>query len=134
MAIGRLRRGPEAGTDISPRLSRPDYLAQTISPGCKPLELHRQLGDLLQRGGLATVVQREIRLPLGRRFRRVGAMMETNFLALFAGLKGLIVAMGITTPEIFDSTVQEAMAEMERGSPAGVLYISYGLRSDRYDC
>ena len=61
-------------------------------------------------------------------------MMETNFLALFAGLKGLIVAMGITTPEIFDSTVQEAMAEMERGSPAGVLYISYGLRSDRYDC
>jgi ubiquinone/menaquinone biosynthesis C-methylase UbiE len=88
----------------------------------------RQIGELLRQGGLARVEQREIRLPLGRRFGRVGGMMETNFLALFEGVKGLVVAMGITTQEIFEQTMREAVAEMQRGSPAAVLYIAYGQR------
>ncbi|PWT77328.1 MAG: hypothetical protein C5B60_02970, partial [Chloroflexi bacterium] len=88
----------------------------------------RQIGGMLRQGGLANVYQREIRLPLGRRFGRVGAMMETNFMALFQGVKGLVVAMGIATPSEYEAALQEAVREMERGNPAGVLYIAYGQR------
>lgn len=88
----------------------------------------RQIGVMLQRAEMANVMQREIRLPLGRQFGRVGAMMETNFLALFEGVKGLVIAMGIATQAEYEATLQEAIREIDRGSPAGVLYIAYGQR------
>jgi hypothetical protein len=83
---------------------------------------------MLQRGRMANVMEREIHLPLGRRFGRVGVMMETNFMPLFQGVKGLVVAMGIATEGEYEAALQEAIREMERGSPAGVLYIAYGQR------
>lgn len=105
-----------------------DWIYEAVGRRGIDVNMCRQIGELLRYGGLAGVAQREIRLPLGKRFGRVGGMMETNFLALFEGVKGLVVAMGITTQEDFEEAVREAVTEMERGSPEGVLYIAYGQR------
>lgn len=93
------------------------------------VELCSHIGEMLTQAGLTRVTQREIRLPLGRRHGRVGAMMETNHLALFESLKGLIVATGITTAQSFEEMMALARADIARGDARVVFYIADGQRS-----
>jgi ubiquinone/menaquinone biosynthesis C-methylase UbiE len=93
------------------------------------VQLCSHIGEMLTQGGMAGVTQREIRLPLGRKFGRLGTMMETNHLALFESLKGLIVATGIAaSDEAFEQTLATARSEIAERDARIVFYLADGQR------
>lgn len=86
------------------------------------------IGEMLKQAGMVEVSQREIRLPLGRQHGRLGAMMETNHLALFEGLKGLIVAAGIASGQEFEQMQAAARRDIAEGNASALVYIAAGQR------
>jgi ubiquinone/menaquinone biosynthesis C-methylase UbiE len=92
------------------------------------LGLSRQIGRMLQEGGLSGVVQRETHQPIGQRHGRLGTMMESNHFALFENLRGLVLGAGLTTAESYDGAVRAARTELARGRCTGAVTIAYGRR------
>src|SRR5262249_20104736 len=77
--------------------------------------MFRNIGQLLTDAGLVQVQQHAVRLPVGRRYGRLGALMESNHFALYEGFKGPILASGLATPEVYARTLEGASEELARG-------------------
>jgi ubiquinone/menaquinone biosynthesis C-methylase UbiE len=107
-----------------------DWVYTAVAQRGIDVAMCRKIGELLTNAGLSRVEQREIRLPLGQRHGRLGTMMEANHFALFNSLKGLIVALGVTTNETFDQTMEAAHKEVEQGRSAITFYVADGLRAN----
>ncbi|HEX6819345.1 MAG TPA: class I SAM-dependent methyltransferase [Ktedonobacterales bacterium] len=90
--------------------------------------IFQKLGPLLGGAGLVNVQQHIIRLPVGRKFGRLGYLMEANHFALYEGFKGPILASGLATPETYARTVQEAGEEIARGKCSAMFCAAYGQR------
>jgi SAM-dependent methyltransferase len=90
--------------------------------------MFRHLGQLLSGAGLAHVRQHEVLLPVGRKFGRLGALMESNHFALYEGFKGPVLASGLATPDEYARTLAEAGAELERGRCSATFCLAYGQR------
>lgn len=90
-----------------------------------------QVGAFLQQAGLTGVVFRDIYLPIGRYGGRAGQMTATDTFAMFEGLRALITAQGITTPQEFDRALAAAKSEVDIGHRQAVrpFYLAYGLRN-----
>ncbi len=87
-----------------------------------------RIGEFLQGAGLVNVQKRDIILPAGARAGRIGQMSVTDYLAVISGMKGPLVAMGVTTAEGFDQTVATARAELEQGQSFWRFPLAYGQR------
>jgi SAM-dependent methyltransferase len=91
--------------------------------------MFQNLGPLLGGAGLINVQQHTLRLPVGRKFGRLGYLMEANHFALYEGFKGPILASGLATPETYARTVTEAGQEIARGRCSAMFCAAYGQRS-----
>lgn len=87
-----------------------------------------RIGEFLQRAGLVNVKSRDIILPAGVRAGRIGQMSVTDYLAVITGMKGPLIAMGVTTPDEFDQTIAQARIELEHGQSYWRFPIAFGQR------
>lgn len=87
-----------------------------------------RVGEFLQGAGLVNLQRRDIILPAGARAGRVGQMSVTDYLAVISGMKGPLVAMGVTTSEEFDQTIAAARVELEQGQSFWRFPLAYGQR------
>lgn len=95
-----------------------------IDPG-----MFQRIGPLLRDAGLANVQQHNLRLPVGRKYGRLGYLMEANMFALYDALKGPMLATGTTTPEVWARTITQAGEEIARNKCSAMFCVAYGQRS-----
>ncbi len=88
------------------------------------------LDAMLRKGGLANVVQRSLRFPMGAWGGRVGRMSATDCLAVGQALRQGVIAQGIASEAEYDRLF--ALAQEEFGQPKGTgvlpFYLAYGQR------
>jgi ubiquinone/menaquinone biosynthesis C-methylase UbiE len=89
-----------------------------------------QISQYLQASGARNIEYRELNVQMGKGGGRVGMMMETNYFSLHAGIRGVALAQGLTTPEIFDATIQRAQQEIATGRYVWPYYLAYGQRPE----
>ncbi|HEX6819344.1 MAG TPA: class I SAM-dependent methyltransferase [Ktedonobacterales bacterium] len=90
--------------------------------------MYQHIGQLLRGAGLANVEQHAIRLPVGRKYGRLGYLMEANMFALYDALKGPLFGTGVTTPDVYARTIEEAGIEIARGKCSANFCVAYGQR------
>lgn len=95
--------------------------------GINPL-LGPRIGGFLRGAGAMDVAQRDIALPVGAYGGRVGRLAETDVVGVLAGVKGLVAAQGLATPETYDQYVLTAKADLNRYQCSLPFYIAYGRR------
>ena len=95
------------------------------------VQIGAQIGTFLQQGGLTGVVFRDIYLPIGRYGGRAGQMTAADTFAMFEGLRSLITAQGIVSPQEFDHALSAARIEVDVGGRQAVrpFYLAYGMRN-----
>lgn len=87
-----------------------------------------RIGEFLREAGLANVQTNDVILPAGARAGRIGQMSVTDYLAVISGMKGPLVAMGVTTLQEFDYVLSQARAELEQGQSYWRFPLAYGQR------
>jgi ubiquinone/menaquinone biosynthesis C-methylase UbiE len=95
--------------------------------GVNPL-LGPRIGDFLRSAGATNVATRAIALPVGAYGGRVGRLAETDVIGVLTGVKGLVAAQGIASPEAYDQAFQTARADLNRYQCTLPFYIAYGQR------
>jgi SAM-dependent methyltransferase len=113
----------------SPNLLRlNEWSAAACSKRGIDLSMSQRIGELMQAAGLTQVAQREIPIPLGEYGDRVGTMMEANYFAALGGLRNLVLALQVTTPEAYDAAVAAARAEIASRRCTFPYYVAYGQK------
>lgn len=113
----------------SPHLLRlNEWSAAACSKRGIDLGMSQRIGVLMQEAGLTQVAQREIPIPLGDYGDRVGTMMEANYFAALGGLRNLVLALQVTTPEAYDAAVAAARGEIAARRCIFPYYVAYGQK------
>ena len=99
----------------------------SLKRGVNPL-LGPHISRFLPMAGLTNVVSRSIALPVGAYGGRVGRLAETDVFGVVGSVKGLVTSMGITTPEAYDSAMQQARADLATQQCMLPFYIAYAQR------
>ncbi|HEU0025868.1 MAG TPA: methyltransferase domain-containing protein [Ktedonobacterales bacterium] len=86
------------------------------------------IGEFLRQAGLVNVQARDVILPTGARAGRIGQMSVTDYLAVISGMKGPLVAMGVTTPQEFEQLMAQARVELDQGQSYWRFPLAYGQR------
>lgn len=95
------------------------------------VQIGAQIGMFLQQDGLTGVVFRDIYLPVGRYGGRAGQMTAADLFAMYEGLRSLVTAQGIASPQEFDQALAAARIEVDIGGRQAVrpFYLAYGMRN-----
>ena len=88
-----------------------------------------QIGRHLTQAGLARVRLHEVRMQAGRRFGRLGAMLEANYMGILQAVKPQIVAARITSEESYDAAIETIRGEIEAGQCFWHAFVAYGQRA-----
>lgn len=92
------------------------------------LQIGPRLPTFLREAGLVNVGVREVQIPIGKYGGRLGRMMQTDVLAVIQGLRGPILATGITDAATFDATISQWLAEADHYRSFWAIYVAYGQR------
>lgn len=87
-----------------------------------------KIGEYLQKAGAHRVEQRIVRLPVGKKTGRLGGMAEVDYLAIYASVRGFLIAQGLITEEQYDQALAQARAELASGTLTWPFYITYGQK------
>lgn len=86
------------------------------------------VGAYLQEAGARQVEQRTVALPVGRTTGRLGAMAETDYLAIYTSVRGFLIAQGLITDEQHNQALAQARQELASGKLTWPFYIAYGQK------
>lgn len=87
-----------------------------------------RIAELLYQTGLASVQQREVLIPLGKRGGRLGLMMEANYFSALENIRPLVLAQGLTDEATHTRTLAQAREEVGRRRCAVTYYVACGQR------
>ncbi len=87
-----------------------------------------QIPTYLRASGINPVYTREVRLPVGSRGGRLGAMAVTDYLAILTSVRGFLISLGFTTDVEYDRLFAQAQTEIARRGHEWPFYIAYGQR------
>ncbi len=87
-----------------------------------------RIGTFLEQAGLEDIATRTIDIPMGAHGGPMGEIAIKNYFEVFMGMRGPAISMGLTTPEIFDATLQAAHAAVEQGDYVSPYYSAIGRR------
>lgn len=87
-----------------------------------------RVGAYLQEAGARRVERRTVRLPVGKTTGRLGAMAETDYLAIFASVRSFLIAQGLITEEQHNQALAQARKELASGKLTWPFYIAYGQK------
>jgi SAM-dependent methyltransferase len=99
----------------------------SVRRGINPL-LGPRIGEFLHGAGAINISRREVALPVGAYGGRIGRLAETDVMGVLTGVKGLVAAQGIATPDDYDRAAQIARTDLNRFQCTLPFYIAYGQR------
>jgi hypothetical protein len=106
--------------DISERLSQKRGLSFTNAS---------RIDEYLRTAGAVNVERRLIMIPIGRSNGRMGAMAETDYLAIIASLRPLFLRMNLISEEQLDQATAQARQELASGRLSWPFYVAYGQKA-----
>lgn len=93
------------------------------------LRLGARIAGFLHDAQLGSITFREFYLPLGRYGGRFGQMAAADMLAIYDGLRPLVVAEGIADPQSYDRAFAQARGELEVTQQCvRPFYLAFGQR------
>jgi ubiquinone/menaquinone biosynthesis C-methylase UbiE len=87
-----------------------------------------RISDYLRQAGAHSVAQRVVRIPVGKRTGRLGAMAETDYLAILTSVRAFLIAQGLITEEQHNQALARAREELASGRLNWPFYIAYGQK------
>ncbi len=91
-----------------------------------------RLDSLLSNAGLTQVRMQRYPVTLGKRGGRMGTLLAVDLLDILKAGRGLSVAKGITTAEVYDNALRDWPREIEEGPPTTfTFYAAIGQRPMR---
>ncbi len=87
-----------------------------------------RVDEFLRAAGARQVERRIVQLPVGKKTGRLGAMAETDYLAIISGMRGYLIAQGLITEERHNEVFAQARAELASGKLTWPFYIAYGQK------
>jgi ubiquinone/menaquinone biosynthesis C-methylase UbiE len=87
-----------------------------------------RLDEYLRLAGARRVERRVVQLPVGKRTGRLGAMAETDYLAILSSVRGFLISQGAITEERHTQAFAQAQAELASGRLTWPFYIAYAQK------
>ena len=87
-----------------------------------------RVGEYMRAAGVRRVEQRTVRLPVGKVAGRLGAMAETDYLAIYGSVRAFLIAQGLISEEQYEQEIAQARAELASGKLTWPFYIAYGQK------
>lgn len=103
------------------------WMEQAMARRGIDVHINTRLADMLRGLGAINVNTVQLEIPMGRPAGRVGVMAATNYIALFTGLRGPILASGVA-PATYDATLAQAQSELDQGVTSSPYTLAYGQR------
>lgn len=87
-----------------------------------------RIDQYLREAGAQRVERRVVYLPVGHRAGRLGAMAETDYLAILTSVRGFLISQGLITEEQHTSALTQAQSELANGQLSWPFYIAFGQK------
>jgi len=87
-----------------------------------------KLGRIAQEAGLANVRAQSVALPVGAYGGRVGAMAQADYYTLMSTTRAVIIPMGITSAEEYDTALAGMREDMAQRNCVWRFYVIFGQR------
>lgn len=87
-----------------------------------------RVGEYMRAAGVRRVEQRTVHLPVGKVAGRLGAMAETDYLAIYSSVRAFLIAQGLISEEQYEHEIAQARAELASGKLTWPFYIAYGQK------
>ncbi len=87
-----------------------------------------RIDEYLRQAGAKRIERRVIYLPVGQVAGRLGAMAETDYLAILTSVRGFLISQGLITEEQHTWALEQAQAELASGRFMWPFYIAYGQK------
>ncbi|HEX8982683.1 MAG TPA: methyltransferase domain-containing protein [Ktedonobacterales bacterium] len=87
-----------------------------------------RIDEYLRQAGARQIERRVIYLPVGQVAGRLGAMAETDYLAILTSVRGFLISQGLITEEEHTQALEQAQAELASGRFMWPFYIAYGQK------
>lgn len=87
-----------------------------------------RIDEYLRQAGAQQVERRVVYLPVGQVAGRLGAMAETDYLAILTSVRGFLISQGLITEEQHTRALEQAQAELASGRLMWPFYIAYGQK------
>jgi ubiquinone/menaquinone biosynthesis C-methylase UbiE len=86
------------------------------------------IGEYPRQAGGGRVEQRTVTIPVGKKTGRLGAMAETDYLAIYTSVRGFLIAQELITEEQHNQALAQARAELASGKLTWPFYIAYAQK------
>lgn len=87
-----------------------------------------KIGEYLRQAGGRRIKQHTVTIPVGKKTGRLGAMAETDYLAIFTSVRAFLIAQGLITEEQHNQALAQACDELASGTLTWPFYIAYGQK------
>jgi ubiquinone/menaquinone biosynthesis C-methylase UbiE len=87
-----------------------------------------KIDDYLRQAGAQRVERRTVYLPVGQKAGRLGAMAETDYLAIYSSVRSFLISQGLISEEQYAQALTQAQAELASGKLTWPFYIAYGQK------
>ncbi len=87
-----------------------------------------RIAEYLENAGAKQVHLQMVHLPVGHKAGRLGAMAETDYLAIYASVRAFLISQGLITEEQYNQAHAQAQAELASGTLTWPFYVAYGQK------
>jgi len=87
-----------------------------------------RIDTYLEQAGARNVQRRIVYLPVGQKSGRLGAMAETDYLAIYSSVRAFLIAQGLITAEKHAQAMELVHAELASGTLTWPFYIACGQK------
>jgi len=87
-----------------------------------------RIGEYLEKAGARHVNLQRVNLPVGQKAGRLGAMAETDYLAIYSSVRAFLISQGLITEEQYNRAHAQAQAELASGKLTWPFYVAYGQK------
>ncbi len=87
-----------------------------------------RVDEYLRLAGAQQVQRQVVRLPVGQKAGRLGALAEADYLAIYSSVRAFLINQGLITEEQYAYSLAQAQAELASGTLTWPFYIAYGQK------
>ncbi|HEX8731839.1 MAG TPA: class I SAM-dependent methyltransferase [Ktedonobacterales bacterium] len=87
-----------------------------------------RLDEVLRQAGARNVERRLVQIPVGQRAGRLGAMAETDYMAILTSMRGFLIGQGVISEPEHTRALAQAQAELASGRLTWPFYVAFGQK------
>jgi ubiquinone/menaquinone biosynthesis C-methylase UbiE len=87
-----------------------------------------RIDSYLEQAGARNVQRRIVYLPVGQKAGRLGAMAETDYLAIYSSVRAFLIAQGLISEEQHAQAMAHVQSELASGTLTWPFYIACGQK------